>query len=158
VARKLAGAAVGAVFGVTLCWSGMISPEVIREALLFEDSYLFLFFAAAVATAAIGLRVLRRVRERALLADVPIGWSPERPERRHVTGAMVFGVGWGVANACPGPILAHVGQGIGWGVFTFAGVIAGVHLYLRQGASETEPAADRAAPSPLSRTSSPTPS
>ena len=82
----------------------------------------------------------------------------ERPERRHVTGAMVFGVGWGVANACPGPILAHVGQGIGWGVFTFAGVIAGVHLYLRQGASETEPAADRAAPSPLSRTSSPTPS
>ena len=53
-------AGVGLVFGVVLSWSGMTSPDVIRSALLFEDSYLFLFFASAVATAAIGLALLRR--------------------------------------------------------------------------------------------------
>ena len=45
---------MGVVFGVTLCWSGMISPEVIRSALLFEERYLFLFFGAAVVTSLVG--------------------------------------------------------------------------------------------------------
>ena len=57
---RLAGLGVGLVFGVVLAWSGMMSPDVIRNALLFEDSYLFLFFGSAVATAGIGLRLLRR--------------------------------------------------------------------------------------------------
>ncbi|MCW2994433.1 MAG: hypothetical protein JWQ18_1928 [Conexibacter sp.] len=51
MAKALAGAALGVVFGIVLSWSGMASPEVIRHALLFERSYLFLMFASAVATA-----------------------------------------------------------------------------------------------------------
>ena len=73
--ERVAGAVVGAVFGIILCWSGMANPDVIRSALLFEQAYLFLFFASAVATAVVGLRILRRVRERAVLSDAPIGWS-----------------------------------------------------------------------------------
>ncbi|MEA2473255.1 MAG: uncharacterized protein QOE06_1170 [Thermoleophilaceae bacterium] len=142
--RRMAGAAIGAVFGATLCWTGMISPDVIRDALLFHDPYLFLFFGSAVATAAVGTRLLRRVRSRALLVDAPLHWSPERVERRHVAGALIFGTGWGVAEACPGPVLAQVGQGIGWGAITLAGVVAGVWLHLRQGAAETEPATQAA--------------
>ena len=138
--QRAAGAAIGVVFGVALCWSGMISPDVIREALLFENGYLFLFFASAVFTALAGLRIARRLRSRALLADAPVAWAPERPRRRHVVGALVFGTGWGVANACPGPILAQVGQGIGWGLVLLAGAVLGVYLFLRQGAGETEPA------------------
>src|SRR4051794_36504151 len=98
---RLFGLAIGVVFGVVLCWSGMSSPNVIRSALLFEKSYLFLFFASAVATATIGLRILRARQERALLVDAPLSWNPDRPERRHVVGSLVFGVGWGVADACP---------------------------------------------------------
>ena len=143
---RAAGAAIGAIFGVALCWTGMISPNVIREALLFENGYLFLFFGSAVFTAAVGLQVVRRLQARALLADSPLTWAPERVQRRHVTGALIFGVGWGVADACPGPILSQVGQGIGWGAILFVGVVAGVHLFLRQGARETEPAADPAPP------------
>ncbi len=110
------GAALGLVFGFMLAWSGMASPAVIREALLFEDSYLFLFMASAVATATIGSHLARRLRSRAVLRDEPIAWSRPRPERRHITGALLFGVGWGVANVCPGPAAVQVGQGMGWGV------------------------------------------
>jgi uncharacterized protein len=139
---RVAGAAIGIVFGITLCWSGMSSPNVIREALLFERSYLFLFFGAAVLTAAVGLQVLRRVQTRAVLTGAPLSWTPERPARRHVVGAALFGVGWGVADACPGPIATQVGMGIGWALFTMAGTVAGVYLFLRRGARETEPAVD----------------
>ena len=54
--KLLVGAVIGIVFGIVISWSGMASPEVIRHALLFEQSYLFLMFASAVATASLGLR------------------------------------------------------------------------------------------------------
>jgi len=133
--RGLAAAAlIGAIFGVTLCWSGMSDPSVIRGALLFEDSYLFLMFASAVATAAIGLQILRRQRG--------VRFTGERPERRHVVGSVLFGAGWGLANVCPGPVATQVGMGIAWGFVTMAGVVAGVYVFLRRGAQETEPATD----------------
>jgi uncharacterized membrane protein YedE/YeeE len=138
---RIGGLMIGVVFGVVLCWSGLSSPDVIREALLFEDSYLFLFFAAAVLVATTGVRLLRRLRARALLTGAPIAWTPQRLERRHVAGSVIFGVGWGVANVCPGPILTHIGQGIPWAVFTFAGAVGGVYLFLRR-SEDSEPAAD----------------
>jgi uncharacterized membrane protein YedE/YeeE len=139
-----AGAAIGVVFGIVLSWSAMSNPAVVREALLFENGYMYLFFASAVATAVIGLRLVRRLRSRAVLTGVPIGWRPERPARRHVVGSLVFGLGWGLTGACPGPIATQIGQGIPWAVFTLAGVVAGVYLFLRRSAVETEPAADPA--------------
>jgi uncharacterized protein len=135
--ERLAGLGVGLVFGLILSWSGMTAPDVIRGALLFEDSYLYLFFASAVATAAIGLALLRRAAR--------VAWTPERVERRHIVGSLIFGVGWGVSDACPGPIMTQIGQGIAWGVPLLAGVLLGVWLYLRRG-EETEPATD---PAPL---------
>jgi uncharacterized membrane protein YedE/YeeE len=147
VRRRLAGAAIGVVFGLTLCWSGMSSPVVIRQALLFEKSYLFLFFASAVATAAAGLWLLRRHERRALLVNTPLSWTPERPERRHVVGALMFGAGWGIADACPGPIATQVGQGVGWALFTLVGVATGVYVFLLRSRVETEPSA-QPAPAP----------
>jgi uncharacterized membrane protein YedE/YeeE len=130
------------VFGFVLCWSGMIDPNVIRSALLFENSYLFLFFGSAVLVATVGVELLRHWRARALLTGAPVGWTRERVGRRHVVGSLLFGVGWGVANACPGPIAAQIGQGILWTVPLLAGVVIGVLLFQRGGAVETEPAAD----------------
>jgi uncharacterized membrane protein YedE/YeeE len=139
---RIAAAAIGLVFGITLCWSGMSSPDVIRGALLFQHSYLFLFFASAVATAALGLALLRRHQQRALLIDTPLVWTRDSPAPRHIIGSLIFGIGWGIADACPGPIATQIGQGIGWAVFTLVGTVAGVYLFLHQSRPETEPALD----------------
>src|SRR5919202_5728214 len=104
-----AGALIGVVFGVTLGWSGMSDPSVIRQALLFERAYLFLMFASAVLVAVVGLEILRRRQPRALLTGAPVTCARERPRRRHVVGSVLFGLGWGLADACPGPIATQVG-------------------------------------------------
>jgi uncharacterized membrane protein YedE/YeeE len=148
VKPRLAGGVIGIVFGITLCWSGMSDPGVIRHALLFQRAYLFLMFASAVLVAAIGLQILRRRTARALLTDAPVSWTRERPGRRHVVGSLLFGVGWGLADACPGPIAAQVGAGVPWALFTMAGAAAGVYLFLRRGQAETEPASDVVGPVP----------
>lgn len=140
--KILAGAAIGIVFGIVISWSGMASPEVIRHALLFEQAYLFLMFASAVATASLGLALLRRRERAALLTGERLSYGRDEIQRRHIVGSFVFGVGWAIADACPAPIAAQIGQGIPWAVFTLTGVAFGVWLFLRRGAPETEPATD----------------
>jgi uncharacterized protein len=140
VGTRLAGGLVGVIFGVTLSWTGMSSPEVLREGLLLDNAYLYLFFASAVATATLGLWLLRRARARALLTGEPVAWTGDAPQRRHVAGSVIFGVGWGVADACPGPIATQVGQGVLWSLFTITGVVAGIVLSQRFGASAGESA------------------
>jgi uncharacterized membrane protein YedE/YeeE len=127
---RLAGLLVGLVFGVVLSWSGMSDPDVIRGALLFEESYLFLFFASAVLVATVGIRLLRG--RRSLLTRERIDWRSTPVQRRHIAGSVLFGTGWALADACPGPIATQLGQGIVWSLFTLAGVVVGIWVFLRR--------------------------
>src|SRR3954452_1082291 len=147
MSTRVAGALIGIVFGVVLSWSGMTSPEVIRQGLLFQSSYLFLFFGAAVTTSFVGLWLLRRRAPRALLTGERGGWEPGQAESRHVAGSLLFGVGWGVAGACPGPIATQLGQGIVWGVPTTVGLVLGILLFRRlQARATAAPGARERAP------------
>lgn len=130
--KRFAALVVGFVFGLTLSWSGMTDPDVLRDGLLFRDSYLFLFFISALLTAFVGLRVLKVLQARALLTGEPVSWTGVAPERRHVVGSLLFGAGWAIADACPGPIAAQLGQGIFWSVATAVGLTFGVWLFLRR--------------------------
>ena len=136
---RLAGLIIGLAFGVVLAWSGMTSPVIIRRALLFQSAYLFLFFASAVLVATVGVTLLRRRRVSAVFVARPVSWVRQSPARRHIVGSLIFGVGWGISDACPGPIATQIGQGIGWAVFTLVGVIIGVYAFLALSRTETEP-------------------
>ena len=149
VSTRVAAALIGVVFGVVLSWSGMTSPEVIREGLLFQDAYLFLFFGGAVSTAFAGLWILRRRAPRALLTGERVAWETVKPERRHVAGSVLFGIGWGVSGACPGPIATQLGQGIAWGVPTTVGLVLGIVLFRRLQARAAGEPATSVIPSPM---------
>ena len=141
---KAAAAVVGAIFGLTLCWSGLIDPDVIRSGLLLENAYLYLLFAAALGTAFVGTQLLRLTRPRALLTGERVEWTVGKPDRRQLRGAVLFGTGWAIAGACPGPIVAQVGQGIAWSLFTLAGVVIGIVAFLRTRSREGAPGSRRA--------------
>ena len=49
--KRVAALAVGVVFGLTLSWTGMTDPNVLRDGLLFKDFYLYGFFISALVTA-----------------------------------------------------------------------------------------------------------
>jgi hypothetical protein len=102
-----------------------------RDALL-EDADLYLMLGSAVAVACLGVRLLRRRRARALVTGERLTFDTVRPARRHVVGSVVFGAGWAIADSCPGPIAAQLGQGVPWSPFTLVGVGLGVWLALRR--------------------------
>lgn len=152
MAKRAAGAVIGVVFGVVLSWSGLSSPTVLRQGLLFGNAYLYLLFASAVLVSFVGVRALRALRLRAPLTGERVSWRPEAPQRRHVAGALLFGIGWGLADACPGPIATQIGQGIPWGTLTMAGVVLGIRMALKRRQSSAErsraPAEPEPAPNP----------
>jgi uncharacterized protein len=127
-ARALA-AGFGLVFGFVLAWARFTDPDAIRQMLLLEDGYLWLVFFTAVALSFVGLRLLRRARRRAVLTGEPVEWSNPPVARNHVVGSVVFGLGWGIADACPGPIATQLGQGVMWSVFTIGGIAIGISLF-----------------------------
>ena len=122
---------LGVVFGFALAWSGMTDPDVIRRMLLLEDAYLFLVMFSSMAVAFTGVRLLRARRTRALLTGSPVTWTTIRPGRRHVSGSVLFGVGWATSLSCPGPAAAQLGQGLFWSVSTIGGIAAGILFQAR---------------------------
>ncbi|MDX6668512.1 MAG: uncharacterized protein QOK04_1892 [Solirubrobacteraceae bacterium] len=129
MSARLAAGLVGVVFGVALSWTGMTSPEVIRQALVLQSSYLFLMFGSAVAVAFVGMQLARRRRMRAVITGAPIDWTTARPRRNVYGGAVLFGIGWAISDACPGPVATQLGQGILWSLCTIAGIVIGIRLY-----------------------------
>jgi hypothetical protein len=121
----------GTVFGFAISWGQFTNPDRLREMLLLEDPYLYLMMATAVTIGFVGVRLLRRLQVRALLTGAPISWSTTRPERRHVVGAAIFGLGWAITDSCPAPIAGQLAQGVLWSLFTIAGVILGIALFHR---------------------------
>jgi uncharacterized protein len=134
---RVVAVAFGAVFGFAISWGQFTDPDRLREMLLLEDAYLYLMMATAVAIGFVGARLLRRRHARALLTGAPIAWTTSRPERRHVIGSAIFGVGWAITDSCPAPIAGQLAQGTLWALFTIAGVFLGVGLFLRPQKSES---------------------
>jgi uncharacterized protein len=129
---RVVAVALGAVFGFAISWGQFLDPDRIRAMLLLEDPYLYLMMATAVAVGFLGVRLLRRFGARALLTGTPVSWSSDRPERRHVVGAAIFGAGWAVTDSCPAPIAGQLAHGVPWSVVTISGVLLGIFLFFRR--------------------------
>lgn len=125
---RIVGLAFGVGFGFLLAWAGLSDAAVIRNMLLLREAHVFLFMGSAVAVAAVGLRLLRAARVRALVTGEPVSWTVDRIEKRHVIGSLLFGAGWSIAGTCPGPVAAMLGQGKLGGLFVAGGLLAGVSL------------------------------
>lgn len=147
----------GIAFGFLLSWGRFTDPDMIQGALLLGSAYLFLMMGSAVAVGFVGIRLARRYLGRAILTGQQIAWSVQKPEPAHVWGSVLFGLGWAVSDACPGPITAQLGQGFGWSLFTAIGMAGGVLIYLRlqEPAPATAPAPEHASVAPLVPASAP---
>lgn len=124
----IAALVAGLVFGTGLIVAGMWNPAKVLAFLDPAgrwDPSLAVVMVTAIPVASIGYAIARR-RQAALLGGaicVPTARDIDRPL---VIGALVFGVGWGLAGICPGPALLLVGGGHAKGVAFVVAMLAGM--------------------------------
>ena len=109
--HALAALAAGLLFGLGLTVSQMANPAKVLGFLDLAgdwDPSLAFVLAGAVATAALGFRLVQRAG-RPLLAPAFRLPTATRIDRPLLLGAAIFGLGWGLVGFCPGPALAALG-------------------------------------------------
>jgi uncharacterized membrane protein YedE/YeeE len=120
----------GLLFGAGLLVSGMTDPA---NVLGFLDIFgewrpqLAYVMGAAVLTAAPSFWAVRR-RQRSLLGEPVDLPDRQRIDKPLLTGAVIFGVGWGISGICPGPGIVLLAGGEGMAFLFMAAVIAGMWL------------------------------
>ena len=101
---------VGTVFGIVLTKGEAISWFRIQEMFRFQGFHMFGIFATALPTAIVGVQLLKR-RWRRTLAGEAIVVPPKHLGSgvRYAVGGTIFGLGWALTGACPGPLFALLG-------------------------------------------------
>lgn len=101
---------VGVVFGLALTKGEAISWYRIQEMFRFESFHMFGIFMTAVPLGAISIYLLTKLGVKTLEGD-PI----EKPVKHFhpgvIFGGLIFGFGWALTGACPGPLYAQIGSG-----------------------------------------------
>ena len=128
---NLSSLLAGLVFGLGLIVSGMANPAKVIGFLDLAgrwDPSLALEMAGAIAVGAIAFALARN--RTASLLDAPMKLpSEQRIDRRLLAGALVFGVGWGIAGYCPGPALVAIGMGSTKAVVFVVAMLAGMGIF-----------------------------
>ena len=121
---------LGVLFGLTLTKGELISWFRIQEMFRFQAFHMYGVIASAVAVATISVALIKRLGLRALSGE-PIHIEPKRMERgwRYPLGGTLFGIGWAMTGACPGPLVALVGAGVTVMLAAIVAALAGTFVY-----------------------------
>lgn len=143
--KTLAGLLIGAVFGAGLAISDMINPARVQAFLDVAgawDPTLFFVMAAAIPPSAAAYLIRRRM-DRPLLGERFFIPENRTLDTRLLTGAALFGVGWGLAGFCPGPAIAALVLGA-WQPWLFAAaMLTGMVLHRVTAADAGTPSSQR---------------
>lgn len=121
---------VGVAFGALLLESEVISWFRIQEMFRFESFHMYGIIASAILVAGISLEIIKR-RQLRDSAGVPLALAPKTLGRgvRYIAGGTIFGVGWALTGACPGPLVALVGAGVPVMLVALLSALAGTWTY-----------------------------
>lgn len=121
---------LGIVFGIVLTKSEVVSWYRIQEMFRFQAFHMYGVIASALAVAAVCHAILRRREARAWTGE-PIGLLPKDLGRghRYWLGGTIFGLGWALTGACPGPLVALLGAGVGVFAVAIAAALLGTWTY-----------------------------
>jgi uncharacterized membrane protein YedE/YeeE len=104
---------LGLLFGAIIVEAEVVSWFRIQEMFRFDSFHMYGIIGSAVLTAALSLLAIKRLRVRGS-DGAPLGLPQKTVAsgNRYVAGGTIFGIGWALTGACPGPLVALAGAGL----------------------------------------------
>jgi uncharacterized membrane protein YedE/YeeE len=119
----------GILFGIVMSKSEAISWYRIQEMFRFQSFHMFGIIGTAVITGVVSVWLIKRFHLRDVDGLPIVFMAKNKGWRRYLFGGVVFGFGWVLTGACPGPIFVLLGQGYLVMLVVIAGSLLGTYTY-----------------------------
>lgn len=119
---------MGIVFGIILIKSEVISWFRIQEMFRFQSFHMYGIIGSAVIVGIISVQIIKRLGIKTINGE-KIVISPKDFSKGQILGGLLFGFGWALTGACPGPMFALIGSGFTVVIVMLLSAIFGTWLY-----------------------------
>ena len=120
--------AAGVLFGIALVKSEVVSWFRIQEMFRLESFHMYGVIGVAVIVGIISVFLIKKLNAKTIDGE-SIVFNKKRFIKGQLIGGFIFGTGWAITGACPGPLFAQLGMGFTVVGVTIISAIAGTWVY-----------------------------
>ena len=118
----------GILFGIILVKAEVISWFRIQEMFRLQSFHMYGVIGSAIIVGIISVFIIKKFRIRSIDGEV-IRFDPKKFNKGQIYGGLLFGFGWALTGACPGPLFALIGSGSTVIIVTLFSAIIGTWVY-----------------------------
>lgn len=119
---------VGILFGILFVKSEVISWFRIQEMFRLQSFHMYGIIGSAVVVGIISVWLIKKFKIKTIHGD-KISIAPKKFNKGQIYGGLIFGFGWAITGACPGPLFAQIGTGATVIAITLLSAVAGTWVY-----------------------------
>lgn len=118
----------GLLFGIVLVKAQVVSWFRIQEMFRFDSFHMYGIIGSAVVVGIISVAIIKKLNIKTIYGET-IVLAPKKFNKGQIYGGLLFGLGWALTWACPGPLFAQIGTGAGVIAVTLLSAVAGTWVY-----------------------------
>lgn len=119
---------VGIFFGIVFVKAEIVSWFRIQEMFQLTAFHMYGVIGTAVVVGAISVAFIKQFKIRTIYGET-ITFDDKKFNKGQIIGGLIFGLGWAITGACPGPLFAQIGAGFGVISVTLLSALAGTWVY-----------------------------
>ncbi|MCV9930638.1 YeeE/YedE family protein [Flavobacterium sp. LS1R49] len=119
---------VGIVFGIVFVKAEIISWYRIQEMFRLQSFFMYGVIGSAVAVGMLSVFLIKKFKLKTIQGE-EIKIEPKTFSKGQIYGGLLFGFGWAITGACPGPLFAQIGTGVTVIAVTLVSAILGTWVY-----------------------------
>lgn len=119
---------VGIVFGLIFVKSEVVSWFRIQEMFRLQSFHMYGIIGSAIVVGMLSVWLIKKFDIKTIHGEA-ITFHPKKFNKGQIYGGLLFGLGWALTGACPGPLFAQIGTGTTVIVVTLLSAVAGTWVY-----------------------------
>ncbi|MES2448096.1 MAG: DUF6691 family protein [Bacteroidota bacterium] len=119
---------IGVLFGIVFVKSEVVSWFRIQEMFRLQSFHMYGIIGSAIVVGMISIWLIKKFNIKTIYGET-IEFHDKTFNKGQIYGGLIFGLGWAITGACPGPLFAQIGTGATVIVVTLLSAIAGTWVY-----------------------------
>ncbi|MEB0260717.1 DUF6691 family protein [Mucilaginibacter sp. 10I4] len=119
----------GIIFGIVMVKSEAVSWYRIQEMFRFQAFHMYGIIGTAVVLGIVTVYIIKRFRIKNVEGETINFPDKDRSWTKYILGGTIFGLGWALTGACPGPMFVNIGFGYFSMIVVVIGSLLGTYLY-----------------------------